>query len=127
MKTSRFKIGDKVKTKGNSEAVVKKVEYVWGVPRITIQYEGMTLTAELDEEDLTFYHEDLVANDGEPVKISDKCPKCGTEWTVTNFGTKRWLDCKPCGKTAEKLCKDTNKKKPEPMDFDLWGYGGSGL
>lgn len=41
--------------------------------------------------------------------IEDYCPNCGTAWTVTTHpihGSKTiWKDCKPCGKTYERITK----------------------
>lgn len=53
--------------------------------------------------------------------VPDKkqCPKCGNDWSITGFGTKKWYDCKLCNKTAEELCKDSPPAFKHPM-FKDW-------
>lgn len=47
------------------------------------------------------------------------CPVCNTTWTKTNFGTKTWYDCKPCGKTAEDIVVVKNDTKTGTSEYKI--------
>jgi hypothetical protein len=42
-------------------------------------------------------------NERNKINVDEQCPKCRTPWTETEFGSKKWYDCVPCGKTKEAI------------------------
>lgn len=52
-------------------------------------------------------------------KFGEKCPECNSEWAVTSFNTKVWLDCISCSKKAEDIIEAKNKRdKAKEPDYD---------
>ena len=113
---SKFKRGDKVKNALGRTAEVISTYKLDGEFMVHVAMDSGFRT-DYKESDLKFYHKDIehIKKIGEE-HIGDKCPKCQTPWTNTNFGTRRWKDCLPCGKTAEELLDNNTKATLDDPD-----------
>ena len=112
--SNKFKAGDKVTTRrnGGSYTVVKTL----GV-QITVR--GIFGTElNYNESDLMFLYDDIPITK-DISNLGDKCPKCQTPWTVTNFGLKKWYDCANCKKKAEDLLNYSTTSTFRSSDDDL--------
>lgn len=57
---------------------------------------------------------------GNWIDVEKKCPKCGTDWHVTEspiFGKKEiWYDCTDCNQTREEIEEEINNEPQEYWD-----------
>lgn len=114
---SKFKRGDKIINNADRSGKVLDTYKQDGKFMIHVQMDSGFRT-DFKEDELRFYHEDIEHKKriGEEY-IGDKCPKCGTLWTRTVFGNRKWSDCIPCGKTAEDIL-DQNTKSSDYNRLD---------
>lgn len=117
----KFRRGDIVKTSYNSKAKVLRSYKKDGKFRVDVEFES-GIKNDYSEDFVSFYHEDLEdTKPTEEVEIPSKCPVCSSEWTKTKFGTRTWLDCKTCSKTAEDIVNSLKKEK-EDKDFGTYNF-----
>lgn len=107
---NKFKAGDKVRTKFGIEGTVTKIEgnkiYIKSKYGTELSY---------NEEDLKFRYPELEGKSKLNYEyVGEKCPRCQTPWTVTNFGAKKWYHCIPCNKKADDLILGHSSPPPLP-------------
>ena len=106
---SKFKRGDKVENNYGGKFKVLNTFRMNGKFMVQVESDSGMRT-DYKEDDLKFYHTDIAEKSYvAPEYIGEKCPVCSTPWTITTFGARIWKDCKPCGKTAEKLLDKSNR------------------
>ena len=120
----KFKRGDKVITRLDIKGIVLNSYKKDNIFKYLIKLES-GVESTYSEEMLTFDNNHLQKNK-KPI-VSNKCPKCNSEWTITKFGVSTWYDCSICKKTAEELIEEDDKKSEDSSFNQNYGWWNRGL
>lgn len=95
---NKFRQGDRVTNKYGAKGIVQKIEG----RKIYVKLDG-GLETDFDESDLRFYYELSEEKRIDNKHIGEKCPKCGTPWSIDYFTKGPVYHCRPCNKKAADL------------------------
>lgn len=98
MAMAKFRHGDRVVNKHNAKGTVQKVEG----KTVHVKLDG-GLETTFDQDDLKFHYDLNEEKRIDSKHVGEKCPRCGTPWSVDYFTKGPVYHCKPCNKKAADL------------------------